>query len=446
MGVKPTSGSMRMRTRFMQVLSCVTIASAALQADRLQTPEASAPAGPVLATAASANAVATNQASAALLAPGLATVEVIVRRNDTLDRIFRQLELNLTDLANLRAVAGTRALLDRLMPGETLRLQHRDGALIALQRNLSLTEQLRVTRAGEEFHADVVARPIQMRAQLAHGVIDSSLFDAGSAAGLQDQTVMALAKIFGWDIDFALDLRSGDEFTVSYQRIFQDGKYLQDGEILAASFVNQGREVRALRYLAPDGSAGYYSPDGHSMQKAFLRAPLEFRRVSSRFSTARFHPILNRIRAHQGVDYAASTGTPVYAAGDGRVRFRGVRGGYGNLLEIDHGAGIVTVYGHLSRFAAAARPGARVRQGQTVAYVGMTGLATGPHLHYEYRLNGRYLDPQRVKLPDATPIAPALQADFAQQSAARLAALNPPAAPPLAARPAAPIGAGPAAR
>lgn len=415
---------MRLRTRLLQVLGCVAIASAALQADRLP-PAASAP-GPLR------SAALASQASANLLAPGLATVEVIVRRNDTLDRIFRQLELNLADLASLRAVAGTRAMLDKLMPGESLHLQHRDGALVTLERNLSLTEQLRVTRAGEEFHADVVPRPIAVRTLLAHGVIDSSLFDAGSEAGLQDQTVMALAKIFGWDIDFALDLRAGDEFAVSYQRIFQNGQYLQDGAILAASFINQGREVRAVRYQAPDGAVGYFSPDGHSMQKAFLRAPLEFRRVSSRFSTARFHPILNLIRAHEGVDYAAPSGTPVYAAGDGRVRFRGVRGGYGNLLEIDHGGGIVTVYGHLSRFAADARLGSRVRQGQTVAYVGMTGLATGPHLHYEYRFNGHYLDPQRVKLPDATPIAPERLADFMHQSAARLAALNPPLLPPLA--------------
>jgi murein DD-endopeptidase MepM/ murein hydrolase activator NlpD len=444
MRVKPTratSGGMKLRTRLMQVLGCLAIASAALQADRLQQPVRPAAVAANIGTRAAPASAPTSQAAVDLLAPGLSTVVVIVRRNDTLDRIFRQLELSLTDLANLRAVAGTRALLDRLMPGETLRLQHRDGELVGLQRNISLTEQLNVTRSGEEFRANVVARPLELRAQLAHGVIDSSLFDAGSSAGLQDQTVMQLAKIFGWDIDFALDLRSGDEFTVSYQCIFQDGKYLQDGAILAASFVNNGREVRAVRYVAPDGSVGYYSPDGHSMQKAFLRAPLEFRRVSSRFSTARFHPILNRIRAHEGVDYAAATGTPVYASGDGRVRFRGVRGGYGNLLEIDHGAGIVTVYGHLSRFAAAARAGARVRQGQTVAYVGMTGLATGPHLHYEYRLNGRYLDPQRVKLPDATPVAAALLADFRLQSAARLAALNPPAAPALAARPAAPPGA-----
>lgn len=426
---------MPLRTRLMQVLGCIAIASLAFQADRAQRAEITGPAGsqPSMAGSGPTPSAPPAERASLMLVPGLATIEVIVRRNDTLDRIFRQLELSLTDLANLRAVAGTRAMLDRLMPGEALRFHHRDGSLIGLERNLSLTEQLRVTRAGDDFHADVVARPIQTRTQLAHAVIDSSLFEAGTDAGLQDQTVLELARLFGWDIDFALDLRSGDEFTVSYERIFQDGQYLQDGAILAASFINQGREVRAVRFVAPDGSVGYYSPDGHSMQKAFLRAPLEFRRVSSRFSTARWHPILNRVRAHEGVDYAAPSGTPVYAAGDGRIRFRGVRGGYGNLLEIEHGAGVVTVYGHLSRFASSARRGARVRQGQTVAFVGMTGLATGPHLHYEYRLNGRYLDPQRVKLPDSTPIAPELQAEFARQGAPRLAALSPPLSPALAA-------------
>ncbi len=363
-------------------------------------------------------------AQTASMAPGLDTIEVIVRRNDTLDAIFRKLELSLTDLANLRALAGARALIDRLVPGESLRLTHRDGALVTLERNLSLTEQLKVTREADGFRADVSARPIEARAVVAHGVIDSSLFDAAQEAGMQDQTVLQLAQIFGWDIDFAQGLRAGDTFTVSYQRLYQQGRYLQDGPILAASFSNQGREVRAVRYRTPDGNDRYYSPDGRSMQKVFLRAPLEFRRVSSRFSRARYHPILDLVRAHQGVDYAAPTGTPVRAAGDGRVRFRGTRGGYGNLLEIDHGGGIVTIYGHLSRFAPTARVGAHVEQGQTVAYVGMTGLATGPHLHYEYRLNGRYLDPQHVKLPDATPLDPALTPDFQRQTAPLLISLE----------------------
>ena len=367
---------------------------------------------------------------AAFAAP-FSSIEVIVRRNDTLDAIFRKLELSLTDLANLRAVSGVRALIDRLVPGESLRLTHRNGELLTFERNLSLTEQLKVSRATDGFRADVSARPIEARAVVAHGVIDSSLFDAAQEAGLQDQTVLQLAQIFGWDIDFALDLRPGDEFTVSYQRLYQHGEYLQDGAILAARFTNQGREVRAVRYRSSDGSERYYSPDGRSMQKAFLRAPLEFRRVSSRFSRARYHPILDLVRAHQGVDYAAPSGTPVRAAGDGRIRFRGVRGGYGNLVEIDHGGGIVTVYGHLSRFAPATRIGARVQQGQTIAYVGMTGLATGPHLHYEYRLNGRYLDPQHVKLPDATPLDAALKADFERQTAPALASIElQPSAPP----------------
>lgn len=363
-------------------------------------------------------------AQTASMAAGIDTIEVIVRRNDTLDAIFRKLELSLADLANLRTIAGARALIDRLVPGESLRLTHRDGVLVTLERNLSLTEQLKVTREADGFRADVSARPIVARVSVAHGVIDSSLFDAAQGAGMQDQTVLQLAQIFGWDIDFAQGLRPGDVFTVSYQRLYQRGEYLQDGPILAARFTNQGREVRAVRYRAPDGSERYYSPDGRSMQKAFLRAPLEFRRVSSRFSRARYHPILDLVRAHQGVDYAAPTGTPVRAAGDGRIRFRGVRGAYGKLVEIDHGGGIVTVYGHLSRFAPAARVGARVQQGQTVAYVGMSGLATGPHLHYEYRLNGRYLDPQHVKLPDATPLEPALADDFRRQTAPALAALE----------------------
>jgi murein DD-endopeptidase MepM/ murein hydrolase activator NlpD len=365
------------------------------------------------------------------MASGLSTIVVIVRRNDTLDQIFRKLALNLSDLANLRAIGATRQLLDRLMPGEQLTLVHRDGALVDLQRNISLTEQLQVHRADDGFHAAVVPRPIEMRPALARGTIHSSLFESGNAAGLQDGTVLKLAKIFGWDIDFVLDLRAGDAFVVSYERVFQNGQFVQDGEILAARFINQGHSYEAVRYQDADGTARYYTPDGRSMDKAFLRAPLEFTRVSSVFSSARFHPILNRIRAHQGTDYAAPIGTPVHAAGAGHISFRGWAGGYGNEVQIDHGGGIVTLYGHLSRFAPHTRPGAQVAQGDTIAYVGMTGLATGPHLHYEYRINGRFQDPPKVKLPDATPIDSPLRPAFLQQSAPLLAALDPPPPTPL---------------
>jgi len=353
----------------------------------------------------------------------LAAIEVIVQRDDTLDHIFRRLQISLTDLANIRALAGVRAMLDRLNPGEHLKFLQRDGALFGLERHVSLTQQLEVRRSGEGFQATVVAKPVQTQTELAHGIIDTSLFESANAAGLSDPAVLKLAKIFGSDIDFVLGLRAGDEFTVSYERISQDGAYVKDGEILAARFVNQGHEYLAVRYQSPGGSVGYYSPDGHSMQKAFLRAPLEFQRISSGFSLARLHPILNTIRAHQGTDYAAPMGTPVYAAGSGRLVFRGVRGGYGNAIEIDHGNGIQTVYGHLSRFAPL-KPGARVQQGETIGYVGMTGLATGPHLHFEFHVNGRFVDPQKVKLPDAGPIDPGLRADFERTAAPLLAALN----------------------
>jgi murein DD-endopeptidase MepM/ murein hydrolase activator NlpD len=255
-----------------------------------------------------------------------------------------------------------------------------------------------------------------------------------TSAGGHDQTAIGLANIFGYDIDFVLDVQPGDTFTVTYSEILQDGKYLQDGPILAARFVNKGKEYLAVRYVGPSGTADYYSPQGSSLHKAFLRAPLEFTRVSSPFSLHRLHPILNTIRAHKGVDYAAPIGTPVRAASDGRVLFAGVRGGYGNLVELDHSRGITTVYGHLSRFAHGLHAGERVTQGEVIAYVGMTGLATGPHLHYEYRVNGVFKNPQTVNFPEALPIDGALRADFLAQSAPLLASLNPPPGPSLVSR------------
>lgn len=359
-----------------------------------------------------------------LVAPGIDLAEVIVQRNDTLDHIFRRLQLSLGDLADVRALNGVRTMLDRLSPGEHLKFLHRDAALIGLERHLSLTEKLEVRRTDAGFQATVVPKPIQIDNSVAHGVIDSSLFESANAAGLSDPSVLKLAKIFASDIDFVIGLREGDQFVVSYERILQNDHYMKDGDILAARFINQGRVYEAVRYVGPDGVARYYSPDGHSTEKAFLRAPLEFKRISSGFSLARMHPILNLIRAHKGIDYAAPIGTPVYAAGSGHIKFRGDMGGYGNVIQIEHGNGITTVYGHMSRFAGA-RTGAHVERGETIGYVGMSGLATGPHLHFEFRVNGQYVDPQKIKLPDAKPIEPELYDDFKQKSAPLLAALNP---------------------
>jgi murein DD-endopeptidase MepM/ murein hydrolase activator NlpD len=362
------------------------------------------------------------------------TIDVIVTRNDTLDRIFRHLKLDLADLASLRSLPGARANLDTLRPGESLHFVHRDGQLVGLERRLNESETLKVSRDEQGLRADVLQNALDLKPRTIRGTIDSSLFEAVEAAGGHDQTAVQLADIFGWDIDFVLDVRPGDEFVVSYNEIWRAGSYLKDGPIEAAEFVNQGREYRAVRYASPQAGSHYYTPDGKSLHKAFLRAPVEFTRVSSRFNSARYHPILNLIRAHKGVDYAAPIGTPVHAAGDGVVKFAGVAGGYGNMVQIEHSRSIVTVYGHLSRFARGTHVGEHVTQGQVIAYVGMTGLATGPHLHYEYRVNGVFKNPQTVVLPGAEPIDPRLKADFIAQSAPRLAALDPPLGPMLVSR------------
>jgi murein DD-endopeptidase MepM/ murein hydrolase activator NlpD len=394
-------------------------------------PASAPPAKLVAATALPASVAAALQPAG----PELSTIRVIVGRNDTLDHIFRRLALSLADLATLRSLPGIRARLDKLRPGETLTLTTaKTGSLMGFERRLNFDQTLKVDRSPAGFQANVLQNPLATRTRTITGTIDSSLFESVTAAGGHDRTALSLADIFGYDIDFVLDIRPGDTFTVTYTEVLQDGKYLQDGPVLAARFVNQGRRYLAVRYVDPSGNADYYSPEGRSLHKAFLRAPLEFTRVSSPFNLHRMHPILNTIRAHVGVDYAAPIGTPVKAAGDGHVLFAGVRGGYGNLVELDHSRGITTVYGHLSRFAHGLHPGQHVSQGEVIAYVGMTGLATGPHLHYEYRVNGVFKNPQTVKLPEALPIDGPLRADFLAKSAPLLASLKAPSAPTLVAR------------
>jgi murein DD-endopeptidase MepM/ murein hydrolase activator NlpD len=342
--------------------------------------------------------------------------------------------LDLADLASVRALPGLRRTLDALKPGEALHLTHRDGGLVGFERRLSASETLKVSKTAAGFLANVRNDPLQTQLRTVSAVIDHSLFEAVEAAGAHDQTALALAQIFGWDIDFALDIRPGDSFVVTYEELYEEGKFVKDGVVLAAMFKNDGRVYRAARFIEPSGRADYYTPEGKSLRRAFLRTPVDFSRVSSTFDLHRMHPILNLIRAHKGVDYAAPVGTAVHAAGDGRVRYAGPNGGYGNVVEIDHSSGIVTVYGHLSRFHQGIHVGSRVSQGEVIAYVGMTGLATGPHLHYEYRVNGVFKNPQSVHLPDALPIDRQWLANFKKQSAPLFASLDAPSVITLVAR------------
>jgi len=371
----------------------------------------------------------TNESAAvatSALEPSHATVDYIVRRNDTLEAIFRALKLSLDDLTTILSVPSVRQALNRIRPGDEVTFVHNAGAVQALNRRISETEVLSVTRAGDGFEATVVATPIEVRRVQAHGTIESSLFVAARAVGVGPETILQLANdIFGWQIDFALDIRPGDRFNFIYEQKYRDGQHIGDGRILAAEFVNDGETHRAIHFASADGKIdSYFTPDGRSMRLRFLRAPLDFTRVSSNFNPARRHPILNTIRAHQGVDYAAAPGTIIKAAGDGRVNFAGVRGGYGKVVVLEHGGGISTLYAHMSRIGRDMRTGQRVKQGQTIGYVGSTGAATGPHLHYEYRVNGLHKNPRTVRLPDAAPLPAAYRADFQAHAAELLADLD----------------------
>ncbi|HSH26702.1 MAG TPA: peptidoglycan DD-metalloendopeptidase family protein, partial [Wenzhouxiangella sp.] len=269
-------------------------------------------------------------------------------------------------------------------------------------------------------------RAVEHRIVEASGVIDNSLYNDARAAGLSDAMIMRLAAIFGWDIDFALDIRDGDRFALIYEEVWRDGEYLRDGDILAARFVNRGEAFEAVRFDAGNGPE-YFAPDGRPMRKAFLRTPLNFARVSSNFNPRRLHPVTGRVRPHNGTDYAASVGTPVWAAGEGKVIQAGYTRANGNYIFIRHGNNIVTRYLHLSKKLVGR--GDRVRQGQTIGHVGATGLATGPHLHYEFLVNGVNRNPRTVDLPPADPLPAEHMTDFSRLGnslLARLDTLTPP--------------------
>jgi len=344
-------------------------------------------------------------------------LDLLVKRGDTLEVLFRRNGLSLTDLAAMVALPDASGALKLLKPGDRLEVSHRDGQVLSLRREIDDIKLLSIARQDAGFAASTIEREVDIRTTGAHGEIQSSLFEAGTAAGISDRTTMDMAGIFEWDIDFIQDVRDGDTFTVIYEELWRDGVKLRDGEVVAAEFVNQGKSYRAARYRDTSGRASYFTPEGRSVRKAFIRAPLNFTRISSNFNPSRRHPVLNTIRAHRGVDYAAPTGTPIRAAGDGKVLFRGVQGGYGNTIVLQHGGNITTLYGHMSRFGSA-RAGARVNQGDVIGYVGKSGLATGPHLHYEYRVNGVHRNPRTVALPPADPIAADQQTEFMAETEA----------------------------
>jgi len=348
-----------------------------------------------------------------------------VERGQTLGALFASEGLPAALLHRILESSRHRDALVRIRPGQEFGfLRASDGSLTAFRFDPSDAERVVVRIDGGALREEVEQRVLQRRVATASGRIEHSLFAAADAAGVSDATIMQLANVFGYDVDFAQDLRRGDEFALIYEQVYQEGEKLRDGAILCAVFVNDGRRHVAIRFELGDGRYDYFDLDGRSLRKAFLRTPVEFSRISSRFSAGRMHPVLGRMRAHRGVDYAAPTGTPIRAAGDGKVVFRGWQGGYGNVVILEHGGRYTTLYGHMSRFASDVRVGGRVRQGQTIGFVGMTGLATGPHLHYEFRVGGAHRDPLTVDLPKADPLGGRDLQRFRAVSAPMLAQLE----------------------
>lgn len=328
-----------------------------------------------------------------------------VQRGDTVAELLRR--LNVDDIAAsnyLRQDRATRSLL-QLLSGKDIQAETlADGSLISLRFIDNSGGQVIIEKKEDSFSTRTLSAQIEKRIFMRTGEINSTLFAATDSASVSDAAANQLADIFSGDIDFHRDLRKGDKFSVIYEMNYNNGEPVSTGKILAAEFTNQGRQYRALYFEMAKNHGSYFSPDGKSMRKAFLRSPIEFSRISSGFKLSRFHPVLNKWRSHKGVDYAAATGTKVKVTADGTIDFAGKQGGYGNVVMVNHQGRYSTVYGHLSRFAGGLHRGQRVSQGDIIAYVGQTGLATGPHLHYEFKINGQQHDPLRVALPDARPI------------------------------------------
>jgi murein DD-endopeptidase MepM/ murein hydrolase activator NlpD len=327
-----------------------------------------------------------------------------LERGDTLAALLARMGVDPADAARLATEHGKSKTLRMLRPGVFVQAQTTgDGELRSLRFVSGRDALLGFDRDGERFvpveQSAALSRQVVMRA----AEVRSSLFQASDDADIPDAVAIQIAEIFGGEIDFTRDLRRGDTFSVIYEMLHHEGRAMRPGRVLAVEFVNNRKPLRAVWFEDADGGS-YYAPDGASLRKAFLRSPLEFSRVTSGFSM-RMHPIAREWRFHKGVDYAAPTGTRVRATGDGVVEFASRQNGYGNLVIVRHRGGVTTYYAHLSGFASGVHKGARVSQGETVGYVGATGWATGPHLHYEFRVNDHHMNPLTVVMPSAEPIS-----------------------------------------
>lgn len=378
----------------------------------------------VAATESVEAAVAAEPQPAEPAKPELNWTHFKVERGDTLSTLFGEAGFNDGLMLSVIHGSGEAEKLQHLYVGEELSFGITpEGELAKVRLERSRLESLLIEKTEDGYAGETIMQEPEPRLAYASGRIEGSLYLAGKEAGLDDRITMELAGIYGWDIDFVYDIRKGDTFEVVYEELYLDDEKIDDGKIVAARFVNRGREVIALHYTDSNGDSDYYTPDGDSMRKAFLRTPINAR-VSSPFNLQRRHPVLDVVRPHEGTDYAAPTGTPIKAAGDGRVSFAGWKGGYGRTVVLSHGDNISTLYAHMSKLGKGIGNGTRVKQGQTIGYVGASGMVTGAHLHYEFRVNGVARNSRTIDLPEANPVPASEMARFKAATQQQVAQLN----------------------
>lgn len=341
-----------------------------------------------------------------------------VQRGDSLAGYFQQLKIPASELHYLLKTITHSKLLQKLQPGQILSFELTpDNAITQLNVSIDKLTNLTIKKqAHQKYISQLVKKDVERKTAFGSGKIYDSLYLAGKQAKLSDKLIMSLAQIFEYDIDFALDIRPGDSFRVLFEEHYIDNEKIDTGAILAAEFTNQGKTYQAFQYIDANGKSAYFKADGQSLTKAFIRTPVAYTRISSHFNLSRKHPVLHKIRAHKGVDYAAPHGTPVKASGNGKVIHAGRKGGYGNAVILQHGSKYSTLYAHLSKIGKGVRPGREVKQGQVIGYVGSTGLASGPHLHYEFRVNGVHQNPLTVALPNSNGIPNSKISDYQTQT------------------------------
>jgi murein DD-endopeptidase MepM/ murein hydrolase activator NlpD len=333
------------------------------------------------------------------------TTTVSVASGNTLSGILNVHGVKIEQMPQLLTDDVVKQHLSNIKIGQQFEItQTQDGDFYSLSARVGNDKHITIRRSANNFAVASIDLPVEKERVVTSGTIEQSLYLAAEQANLKQSTIMELSDIFQWELDFARDIRKGDQFALVYDRLYRDGNYIGDGDILAAEFARGGKTHSAIRFTTDDGDTSYYSPEGKSLKRTFMRHPVDVVRITSKFNPKRMHPVLHKIKAHRGVDYGSPHGSPIYATADGRVKFSGTKGAYGKTVIIEHGQKLSTLYAHMSKISSKSKKGKKIKQGDVIGYVGRSGRVTGTHLHYEFRVNNKQTDPLKVKLPAADPI------------------------------------------